>query len=464
MRHMLFPPIHGHKHGEPDMNINIWTLKDLSHEEKVRILKRAEADIEDVSDIVRPILEDVKKRGDDALIDYARKFDKADVSTGLKATKTDFAKAYKALDNDLIEAIKICAENVRTHHQQQMDRIDLQWLEEVQPGQFAGEKITPIPSVGLYVPRGKGAFPSAMYMLCIPAKIAGVENIAVCTPPKPEGDFDAASLVAADICGVRDVYKVGGAQAIAALAYGTETVPKVVKVEGPGSPYVSAAKRLLSDIIHPGMPAGSSESLVLADDTADPWNTALDMVSEAEHGSDSASVLVTTSRLLADKVTKHLEEIIYSLPEERQRYCEDVFANYGGIIICDTMDEAIAFTNEYAAEHMQIKTGNPEAILERIINAGEIVIGETTTFVMGSYGIGINHVLPTGQKALSYDCTSVWSFLKRSSLSYITPEAYQNLKNPVTTIARYEGFDGHAKVITDRNEKAFSKINLKKVS
>ena len=180
-----------------------------------------------------------------------------------------------------------------------MDRVERQWMDEVAPGQFAGEKITAIPSVGLYVPRGKGAFPSVMYMLCTPAVIAGVKNITVCTPPTPDGGIDAASLVAADICGVRNVYKAGGAQAIAALAYGTETIPKVVQVNGPGNPYVAAAKRLLSDIMNPGMPAGPSEAIILADHTADPWNTALDLINEAEHGPDSASVLVTTSQELS---------------------------------------------------------------------------------------------------------------------------------------------------------------------
>lgn len=446
------------------MKINTWTLKDLSAEEKEKIIKRAEVDIRDVADIVKPIIEDVRVRGDAALIDYAAKFDGAEIKNGLKATDEDFEKAYAQVDSEVIEAIKICAENVRIHHQQQMDRVERQWMEEVRPGQFAGEKITAIPSAGLYVPRGKGAFPSVMYMLCTPAVIAGVRNIAVCTPPTPEGGIDAASLVAADICGVKNVYKAGGAQAIAALAYGTETVPKVAQVNGPGNPYVASAKRLLADVMNPGMPAGPSEAIVLADHSAHPWNTALDLLNEAEHGPDSASLLVTTSRDLAEAVTKNLEKIISELPPQRQEFCQASFTKYGGIMICDDMDEAIAFCNEYAVEHLLMKVENPNEVLDQLEHTGEILIGETTPIVMGNFGIGINAVLPTGQKALTHDCTSVWTFLKRTSLSYMTAEGYAALKQPVTKLAHYEGFTGHAKVIEDRDESAFTDMDLKKAS
>lgn len=444
------------------MKINYWNYSEIHDSDLGRIMARSEADIQDVSTTVLPIIEDVRTKGDAALIEYARKLDQSEIKNGLKARDNDFEDAYNTLDPDVIDAIRVCAENVRIHHQHQMDRVETQWVEEVRPGQFAGEKVSPVPSAGLYVPRGKGAFPSAMFMLCIPAVIAGVEKIAVCTPPTPDGGFDAASLVAADISGVRDVYKAGGAQAIAALAYGTETIPKVSKVEGPGNAYVSCAKRLLADILDPGMPAGASESLVLADDSADPHNTCLDMISEAEHGPDSASLLVTTSETLAREIQKRLPDIIKDLPEQRQSYIRDVFATHGGILVCDTLEEAIAFANEYAAEHLQIKVHNPFDVLAEIQNAGEIIVGEATTFVMGSYGIGINHVLPTGQKALTHSCTSVWSFLKRSSLAYVTPQAFDNLEQPVATIARYEGFDGHAKVVTDRNKDVFEALDLKK--
>lgn len=445
------------------MNINYWKLSELSDAQRGKIMKRAEADIADISAIVEPIIEDVRQRGDAALIDYAEKFDKSVIKGSLKATEEDFAQAYKLVDADVIEAIKTCAENVRIHHQQQMDRVEKQWMDEVKPGIFAGEKVTALPSVGLYVPRGKGAFPSVMYMLCTPAVIAGVKEIAVCTPPTPDGGIDAASLVAADICGVHNVYKAGGAQAIAAMAFGTETIPKVAQVNGPGSPYVAAAKRLLSNVMNPGMPAGPSEAIILADESADPWNTALDLINEAEHGPDSASVLVTPSEKLADAVKDILPGIINSLPKQRQEFCTTSLSEYGGIMLCDTMDDAIDFCNEYAVEHLLMKVENAEDVLDKLQNTGEILIGETTPIVMGNFGIGINAILPTGQNALTHDCTSVWTFLKRTSLSYINAQGYQSLKSPVTTLAKYEGFDGHAKVITDRNEDAFNDPPLKKV-
>jgi histidinol dehydrogenase len=296
-----------------------------------------------------------------------------------------------------------------------------------------------------------------MYMLCAPARIAGVRDISVCTPPAADGSIDAASLVAADICGVRNIFKVGGAQAIAAFAYGTQTISKVAKVEGPGSPYVAAAKRVVSNVIDSGMPAGPSESIVLADSSASPHNTALDMMNEAEHGPDSAAFLVTDSKELVDSVLKILPELIESLPEPRRSYCKSVFENYGGIMLCRDMSEAIDFCNEYAAEHLLIKALNPFAIIERIQLAGEILIGEATPMVMGNFGIGINAVLPTGGHARTHDCTSVWTFLKRTSLSYMNAEGYHSIRDNVLTLANYEGFPGHADTLRKRDETVFEK-------
>jgi histidinol dehydrogenase len=446
------------------MNINLWKLGSLSKGEKAAILRRAETDIAAVAAVVMPIIEDVRTRGDEALRYYAEKLDGAAVKGGLKAADEDFAKAYQELDPQVTAAIRTCAEHVKIHHRQQMERVERQWMKEVKPGIFAGEKVTPIPSAGLYVPRGKGAFPSVMYMLCLPAVIAGVKTIAVCTPPTPEGGLDAASLVAADVCGVRSVYKAGGAQAIAALAYGTQTIPKVAQVNGPGSPYVAAAKRLLANVIDPGMLAGPSEAIILADQTADPWNTALDLINEAEHGPDSASILVTTSQDLAGEVMQHLSAIIAGLPPQRRDFCNTVFSRYGGILVCETMEEAIDFCNEYAVEHLLMKVKEPDAILSKLENCGEILIGETTPIVMGNYGIGINAVLPTGQNAFTHDCTSVWTFLKRTSLSYVTASGYRTLKRPVELLADYEGFVGHAEVLRARREQTFKDLSLAAVA
>lgn len=331
-----------------------------------------------------------------------------------------------------------------------MRRVEEPWMVEIEPGVFAGEQVNSIESVGLYVPRGKGAFPSAMYMLAIPAVIAGVENIAVVTPPTPEGSADDASLYTAKLCGVKNVYKVGGAQAIAALAYGTDTVPKVRKVLGPGSSYVAAAKRLLSDVIDPGMPAGPSESIILADEHADPDNTCLDILNEAEHGEDSAALLITHDENLANYAQKKLPEVIAQLPEPHRSICAKVMSNYGAIILTKTLQDSITLANEYAAEHLHLKVKDAEKIAAQIRHAGEILIGENTPSTLGNYGIGVNHVLPTGGWAHTQSCTSVWDFLKRTSLARVEPEGFETLKGPVETLTDYEGFPAHGDVLRKR--------------
>jgi histidinol dehydrogenase len=321
---------------------------------------------------------------------------------------------------------------------------------EIEPGVHAGEQVSPIDSVGLYVPRGKGAFPSTMYMLCIPAVIAGVQKIAVVTPPKNDGTADDASLFTAKLCGVENVYKVGGAQAIAALAYGTETVPRVRKVLGPGSPYVQAAKQMLFGVLDPGMPACSSEAVILCDETADPHNTCLDMLNEAEHGEDSAVLLITHDEKLAAFVQKNLPNYIAELPEPHRTICEKVVKGYGGIILTENLEGSIAFSNEYAPEHLHLKVRDPNAIVPQLKNAGEILIGEYTPSSLGNYGIGVNHVLPTGGFAHSYSCTTVWDFLKRTSLSAVDAQGFASLKGPVETLTNYEGFPAHGNVLRKR--------------
>lgn len=443
------------------MGVNLWQWHELDEAARSTILRRAENEIDAVTGTVQAIIADVKARGDDALYEYARTFDKADIKGSLKASDAEFDAAYKQLDPAVVDAIRFCAGNVRTHHLQQMERAEKQWLDEIRPGVFGGEKITAIDSAGIYVPRGKGAFPSMMYMQCVPAKVAGVPQIAVCSPPTPEGGIDAASLVAADICGVRDVYKVGGAQAIAALAFGTATIPKVVKVNGPGSSYVAAAKRLLAHIINPGMPAGPSDSVILADGSAHPGNTAWDMINESEHGPDSATILITADRKLAEEIVKILPALIDSLPEPRRAYCHTVFSGYGGVMLCRTMEEAVTVANLYAAEHLLLKVDAPEKILPQIRNAGEILIGETTPMVLGNFGIGVNAVLPTGGHARTHNATSVWDYLKRTSLAYVTPAGFNQLKGPVLALADYEGFPGHAAVLRQRETGVFRDFDPK---
>jgi histidinol dehydrogenase len=322
---------------------------------------------------------------------------------------------------------------------------------EVQPGVFAGEKITPVSSVGLYAPGGKNAFPSSVYMLGIPALIAGVSKVVLVTPPSMDGRISPAILYAAELSGISEVYKAGGAQAIAALAYGTETVPKVAKVLGPCSPFGAAAKMMLSHLIDPGMPAGPSESIILCDDKADPHNTILDLLNEAEHGSDSSALLITHSKELIEYVIEHLPDAIKSLPEPQQGYCKKVMSEYGGIIETRHLDESIDIANELATEHLLIKTHDPQETARKITNAGEILLGEHTPSTLGNYGIGVNHVLPTGGMAHSYSCTTIWDFLKRTSLARVTKDGMNHLNGPVEQMADYEGFPAHVNALSQRS-------------
>lgn len=433
------------------MEIGFYKLAEIDTSTKARLMRRGEADIASVMEQVKPIIEHVRLHGDIALKEYALKFDKAELSN-LKVTETEFAEARQTLDKEVKAAIDHCAGNVRKFHAEQMCRVenDREWMVEIEAGVFAGEKITPISSVGLYVPGGKNQYPSAVYMLGIPATLAGVENIVMVSPPRPDGKIGDALLYAAEVSGIKNVYKIGGAQAIAALTYGTQSVPAVKKVLGPGSPYVAAAKQLLGGIIDPGMPAGPSDALILCDETANPHNTVLDVLNEAEHGPDSACLLVTHDKDLATYVHQNLPAEIAGLPEPQRGWLITNMAAYSGVVLTNSMDESIAFCNEYAAEHILVKVKNPDDIVSQIVNAGEILIGEYTPNSMGNYAIGVNHVLPTGGKAHSYNCTSVWDFLKRTSLSRMTAKGYDNLKASVLTLTDYEGFPAHGNVIRKR--------------
>ena len=432
-----------------DFTPQFFHINDMPDDIRARILKRSQETIETVTDKVRPIIADVQARGDAALIDYAARFDGATL-TNLRVTEAEFAAAEALIPAALKSALQHCIRNVRSFHAAQMDRVEGTWMVEVEPGVFAGEKVTPIDSVALYVPRGKNAFPSALYMLAIPAVLAGVRDIIVLTPPTPDGSVDPACLYAARICGITRVYKVGGAQAVAAAAYGTDTIPKCVKICGPGSSYVAAAKMLLSSTIDAGMPAGPSEAIIIADDTADPHNTVLDLLNEAEHGPDSAGILLTPSATLAQYVRDSLPAAIAALPEKQAAWLREVFSTFGAIIQTDDMQKAIDFANDYAPEHLLLKVADTDSVLPHLTNAGEILIGEHTVFTFGNFGIGINHVLPTGGWANTYSCTTVWDFLKRTSLSRVTREGFASISGICAEIAEYEGFPAHKRAITDR--------------
>lgn len=432
--------------------IHVYDLATLNTEQRARLLRRAEVAIDDLLEYVRPIVRAVRERGDAALVEFMERFDHVQLDPDhLRVTSSEIARAHDLLDPEVHSAIELAIRNVRAFHERQMPHE--QWFAEVAPGVMAGEKITPISSVGLYVPRGKGAFPSVMYMLATPAAIAGVPRIVVVTPPGPGGEVDPASLVAADLCGVHEIYRIGGAQAIAALAYGTASVARVHKITGPGNPYVSAAKRLLYGTVDVGLPAGPSESILLADESADPELVARDLLIEAEHGPDSSSLLVTSGRRLLEAVLSLLPDKITALPEPRQTYCRTGFSSdkgTGGLILTETLAEAIEFVNEYAPEHLEVHVREPFAVLPALKNVGEILIGPYTPTSIGNYSLGTNAILPTGGFAHTFSCTSVYDFLKRTGLGYVTAEGYTALSETTRRLAEFEGFPAHARAVTDR--------------
>lgn len=432
-------------------NIQKWKFNELSEEQYARIMRRAEQDITNLLPLAQTVTQRIKTEGDSAVIEYTRQFDAENYDQSMiKASKEDFANARDEIQPEIYEAMKLAYTNIRKFHEEQLP--EKMWFTEIQPGIMAGEKVTPIASVGLYVPRGKGAFPSVMLMLAVPAVVAGVKRVVVVSPPAPNGKPDAATLVGAELCGISEVYAVGGMQAIAALAYGTETIPKVDKVIGPGSSYVSAAKRLLYGTIDVGLPAGPSESIILTDENVDPRLAALDLLVEAEHGPDSAALLVTHSEEVADQVISILPEYIAALPEWRREFVSHVLENYGGVLITNSLQESVDFVNEYAPEHLEVLVDEPFITLNKLENAGEILLGSMTPIPTANYALGLNAILPTGGFARTFSSVSVWDFLKRSGVGYLSREGYMSLQDAVATLADYEGFPAHAMAIRKRNE------------
>ncbi len=431
--------------------VRVLRLAEMMSEEISTLKKRAELDIEQALSIAKEAIDQIKQRGNEALVEYVRKFDYAGATVeNLKVSEEEFAAARDKVDPELKAALEQAFANIKEVHQRQLPE-EIQ-LAEIKPGIFAGEKVTPIASAGLYVPRGKGAFPSVMLMLSIPAVVAGVPRIMVCTPPDKNGQVEPVSLVAAEMAGVKEVYKLGGIQAIAAMALGTETIPKVDKITGPCNVYGSAAKRILFGTVDVGLPAGPSESIILTDETTDPQLAALDLLIEAEHGPESAALLVTHSEELAKKAAEFVPKYIERLPEWRRNFCEKGLSSYGGILVTSSLEESINFVNEYAPEHLEILVKDPFAVLGRIKNAGEILLGAYTPIPTANYCLGVNAILPTGGFARSYSAVSVHDFLKRSGIGYLTKEGFDRLKGTTTTLADYEGFPAHAMAIREREE------------
>jgi histidinol dehydrogenase len=434
------------------MRVRVLSWGSLDPEQKRKILTRSEQDISEVLPRVQEIIDAVRSDGDAALLRYTRQFNQADLSgMPLRVSEKELAEAERSLDPGVKDAIVFCARNVRTTHEKQLP-IPI-GLAEVQPGVYAGERATPVSSVGMYAPRGKGSFPSSTYMMAVPAQVAGVPRRVLVTPPDAQGRCDPATLFAARHCGVHEIYRVGGVQALAALAWGTASIRPVDKLLGPGNQYVTAAKRILSAVVDVGLPAGPSESMILADGAADPRRLALDLCIEAEHGPDSQALLVTDSSEVAQAVASLLPGLVEELPEPRASYVRAVLENYGGIILASGMEEAASIANAVAPEHLQVATEDPLQTLTLLHHAGEILLGQHTPFSLANYAIGANAVLPTGGWARTCSALSVRDFMKFSSVACLTSVGYAALRDAAITLADYEGFAAHAKALRDRKEK-----------
>ena len=401
-------------------------------------IKRSEQDVNNVLDTVSEILNNVRENGDGAVKSYTEKFDGVTVED-LKVSKDEIKEAYDTLDDELLTALRNAADNIERFHKKQ---IPSEWEMEVNPGIVAGQIVRPINSAGCYIPGGRAAYPSSILMTVIPAKIAGVEKVVCVTPPQKDGSILDAILVAADIAGADEIYKVGGAQAIAALAYGTESVPRVEKIVGPGNIFVTAAKKLVYGQVDIEFPAGPSEVLILADDTAVPEFLATDILAQAEHDPNASCFLVTDSQKLADETLVHVKEFTEIAP--RREIIEESLSKGGKIIVTNTFEEAIHVTNEYAPEHLIISTRDDDATLSEIKNAGSIFLGAYSPVAAGDYGSGTNHVLPTGGGAKMYSGLSTDAFIKKPTVQRLTKEGLAELAKTSVPIAEYEGFFAHA--------------------
>ena len=362
-------------------------------------------------------------------------------------TQAEFDRAFAAVEDKVIEAIRFGIDNIRRFHEEQKPQA--MWLKEIRPGAFAGDRFTPIRSVALYVPRGKGSFPSVTMMTAVPAAVAGVPELAIVTPPAPDGSVDAATLVAARLAGVETVYKVGGAQAVAAVAVGTETVKPALKIVGPGSPFVVAAKRALAGVIDTGLPAGPSEAMILADDTVHGGLAALDLLIEAEHGPDSSAYIVTHSRRVAEEALAALPEHWKLMSEGRVAFSRAVLTGpHGGIVLTPGIAESYDFVNAYAPEHLELLSEEPFVHLGHITEAAEILLGTHTPVSIANFGLGPNAVLPTSRWARSFGPLSISDFVKRSSIGYVTAPAYPTFAKHAHALALYEGFSSHALAVS----------------
>lgn len=426
------------------VELNETTKKDIL----TNLLKRSPDNYGEYENIVKDIVEDVHINGDKALFAYTEKFDKAKIdASNVKVTKEEIDEAYAQVDEHLLGIIRKAIVNIKEYHEKQKQ---YSWFDSKNNGSMLGQKVTPIEKAGVYVPGGKAVYPSSVLMNVIPAKVAGVEEIIMTTPCNSEGKVYPMTLVAANEAGVDTIYKAGGAQAIAALAYGTESIPKVDKIVGPGNIFVALAKRTVFGHVSIDSVAGPSEILVLADETANPRFIAADLLSQAEHDEMASAILITTSKELANKVSEQVEVFIEEL--SRTDIMRKSIDNYGYILVAKDMDEAIATANEIASEHLEIVTANPFDVMTKIKNAGAIFLGEYSSEPLGDYFAGPNHVLPTNGTAKFFSPLSVDDFIKKSSIIYYSREALEPVYKDIVDFAKSEQLTAHANSISVRFE------------
>ena len=395
---------------------------------------------------VKEILDNVQNRRDEAVFAYTKQFDGADINaSNIQVTEEEIKEAYSLVDDSLLAVIRKAQKNIEVYHEKQRQ---YSWFDSRPDGTILGQKVTALARVGVYVPGGKAAYPSSVLMNIMPAKVAGVEEIIMVTPPGKDGKVTPTTLVAANEAGADKIYKVGGAQAIAALAFGTESIPKVDKIVGPGNIYVALAKKSVYGYVSIDSVAGPSEILVLADDTANPRYVAADLLSQAEHDEMASAILVTTSMELAEKVSAQVDEFVREL--SRGQIIQKSLDNYGHILVADTLQDAIDAANEIASEHLEIMTANPFDVMTRIRNAGAIFIGEYSSEPLGDYFAGPNHVLPTNGTAKFFSPLSVDDFIKKSSIISYSREALEAIHGDIEAFAEAEHLTAHANSIRVR--------------
>lgn len=421
-------------------------LSELTDEERNKLIGRGGGDLADVQATVATILEDVKHNGDSALREYTKKFDGADIDV-IEVSKEEIDEAIKCVDTEILEHLEFAAGNIKKFHEAQMPQKI--WFIEVSPGIELGQKFTPLEIVGAYVPGGRASYPSTALMTIIPAKVAGVKDVVMCTPPGNDGKVNPLTLAAAKIAGADHVYKLGGVQAVAGMAYGTETVMKVDKIVGPGNVFVTSAKMQVRDMAEIDFPAGPSEVLIIADNSCNARMAASDMIAQAEHDPNAVSVFVTISEKLAldikAEVLKQAEKTL------RSEIVNTSLVN-AAIIVADSMDECIDFSNEFAPEHLEIMVENDDEILEGIEHAGSIFVGNYAPVPVGDYASGTNHVLPTAGYARIYSGLNLAHFMKSASIQRISKQGLGTLKDSVIALAEKEGLQAHADSVRTRFE------------